>query len=204
MSKRLFPLPNIVTADSSYSPSPWSLLSIYELALSVGLLGQAGKFLTLCCSSDILGGLDSRPGAVRALVISLELFYQSIRRMSLKTAIEVLQFVFRLEEMLGCHVDELLGPIDFSETIPAFSGSLVIVDPMSIEDGDGGIALSGNQVKEKDSEEKLNDEVTEDSLSPSTSSIHALESTLSSNASIGSIISAPTRSFGIYSGAGTI
>lgn len=176
---------------------------MYELALSVGLLGQAGKFLTLCCSSDILGGLDSRPGAVRALVISLELFYQSIRRMSLKSALEVLQFVFRLEEMLGCHVDELLGPIDFSETISGFTGSLLVADTTLIGDDIGSMILGSDRVVETDNEEKLIAEAAGDAMSPLTSSIHALE-TPSSNASIGSIISAPARSFGIYSGAGMI
>ena len=197
MSKRLFPLPNIALSDNSYSPSPWSVLSMYELALRVGLLGQAGKFLTLCCSSDILGGLDSRPGAARALVITVELLYQNIRRMSVKSSLEVLQFIFRLEEMLGCHADELLGVIDFSDTIPGYSGSLCIAEIpsldliASIDSTDHGV---GGVVSAADCT----------TVSPSVQSVQDSDSTTTPNGSIGSIISAPARSFGIYSGAGNI
>lgn len=203
MSKRLFPIPDVFTKQHprtnppsiaqkiSYSSSPWTVMALYELALTTGLLLQAGRFLTLCCSCEQLGGLDSRPGAVRALVISVELLYQNLRHMSLSSAVEALQFTFRLEDMVGCYADELLGDYDISDTIPGYvcsNAPVSGVDENTITEPVENDVVASIQ-------EDVTYEATVDANLPADSFEEA--------STIETLITAPTRSFGVYSGAGT-
>ena len=220
VSKRLFPLPNALLPSQTnqtnhptapphhhhhhpYTLSPWTVFALFELTLTTGLLTQASRLLTLCCSCDLLGGLDSRPGCVRALVISSELLYQNLRRLSICSAQEVLQFTFRLEQTVGCFADEMFSGYDISNVILGYkwrydnSHTTNTIDP---------------NTKHENSQSKS---TTQTISSPEESSnsqqqqqgggVPLQQQNANANGnSIESIITAPVRSFGVYSGAGKI
>jgi len=237
VSKRIFPLTQTELLGDrqdvslAYSSSPWSALSLYELALASGSLLQASRFLTLCCTSDLIGGLDSPTGAVRSLILAAELLYQNLRCLSLNLAVDVMHFIFRLEDMIGCYADELLGPVDIGDTIPGYHKGNVVYQVSSTSQEGAGASVSGGRAgsssRNNDIEKcKLADVdvegsyVASSSNSPqsslstvssippngnsSNSSIYSAppSSQQSSNPSgvIGSMIAAPVRNFGIYSG----
>ena len=158
------------------------------MALRTGLLLESSRFLTLSCSCDLIGGLDSPAGAVRSLVLSSELVYQHLRRLSLNSAVDVMHFTFRLEEMLGCYADELLGTsgVDIIEkVVPGFLKEDVNLgcDATSYEDLSTEIPLSPEQESEMSANVESSQEQQQQELGV-----------------LNSLIVAPVRSLGIYSG----
>ena len=141
---------------------------------------------------------------MRALVISSELLYQNLRRLSLNSAVDVFHFTYRLEEMVGCYADELLGEINNVTTIPAYSGANQMDPDVYSDLAQGEIMMKGEV-----DDIRLNDNVS----SPSISSLRATTSTttdtteisspISNTTSSGQTVSALTQSFSIYPTAGT-
>ena len=108
VSQRMFPLPNVGHVGSeggrsAASGSPWTQLALFELCLDMSLFEHATLMLTLACEE--VGGADSRESTIESLIMSFELLYQSMRRLSLRVAVDTLQFVCRLESLLSCLFD---------------------------------------------------------------------------------------------------
>lgn len=80
-----------------YVDSFWDQLSLFEMCLQRKWLSLASRFLTIAC--EYLGGSQSLETVTGCLIIATELLYESLRNLSLETALECLDFCVRLDMM---------------------------------------------------------------------------------------------------------